>query len=151
MNIVYRKQIPYPQPVVVSAYFDLEHIAHVHPSTFGRTRVLETHDRTVVWELESPPYLGVRFRNVIAQEYLPPYEIRARVTKGLLRGTEVFVRVKPSDGGTCIEETYMLPLPDLPLLGRLVRAWFVKKTDQIWEEDLEVGLPRGGWPGVPES
>ena len=104
MNIIYRRQVPYPPPVVLSAYFDLEHVGHVHPSSFGRARLLGTRQDTVIWELESPPYLGVRFRNVIAQEYLSLYQIRARVTKGLLRGTEVSVRLEPNDAGTSIEE-----------------------------------------------
>ena len=151
VNIIYRRQVPYPPPVVLSAYFDLEHLGHVHPSSFGRARLLGTRQDTGIWELESPPYLGVRFRNVIAQEYLSLYQIRARVTKGLLRGTEVSVRLEPNDAGTSIEETYVLPLPDLPLVGPLLRTWFVRKADEIWAEDLEVGLPRGGWPGVPAA
>src|SRR5439155_1225379 len=138
VNIIYRRPVPYPPPVVLSAYFALEHVGHVHPSSFGRARLLGTRQDTVIWELESPPYLGVRFRNVIAQEYLSLYQIRARVTKGLLRGTEVSVRLEPNDAGTSIEETYVLPLPDLPLVGPLLRTWFVRKADEIWAEDLDV-------------
>ncbi|MCI0483414.1 MAG: hypothetical protein L0Y78_02405 [candidate division NC10 bacterium] len=149
MKIMYTKYVPYSPSDVLSAYFDLEHIAHVHPATFGKARVLGTKDNAVVWELESPRYLGIAFRIVINQEYLPPDRIRARVTKGIFRGTEVLTLLQPRGTGTFIEETYAVPLPDWPVLGSLARTWLCRKVDEIWDEDLAVGLPRGGWPGFP--
>jgi len=149
MKIVYTKHVPYPPCAVLSAYFDLEHIAHVHPATFGKARVLATEHNAAVWELESPRCLGTAFRILIKQEFLPPDRIRARVTKGIFRGTEVLTQIQPSGTGTFIEETYAVPLPDWPILGRVARTWLRRKADAIWDEDLAVGLPRGGWPGVP--
>lgn len=151
MKILYTKHVPYPPADVLSAYFDLEHIACVHPTTFGKARVLGTEPNAVVWELESPRYLGMAFRMVIKQEYLPPDRIHARVTGGLFRGTEVLTRLHPSGTGTFIEETYAVPLPDWPVLGGVARTWLRRKADEIWDEDLAGGLPRGGWPGVPTA
>jgi hypothetical protein len=151
MRIVYTKYVPYSPANVLSAYFDLEHIAHVHPTTFGKARVLRTEENAVLWELESPRYLGIALRIVIHQEYLPPDRVRARVTTGILRGTEVLTLLHPRGTGTFIEETYAVPLPDWPVLGRLARTWLRRKADEIWDEDLAVGLPRGGWPGLPAA
>jgi hypothetical protein len=134
---------------VLSSYFDLEHIAYVHPSTFGEARVIAAHSNTVVWELVSPRYLGVSLRHSIVQEYVPPDGVRARVTKGILRGTEVTARFQATDLGTLVEEVYELPVPELPLVGPLLRRWLIRKADEIWEEDLKVDLPHGGWPGLP--
>src|SRR5436190_17927074 len=68
VNIIYRRQVPYPPPVVLSAYFDREHVGHVHPSSFGPARLLGPRQETVIWELASPPALGVRLRSVVGQE-----------------------------------------------------------------------------------
>jgi hypothetical protein len=151
MKIVYTKHAPFPPSVVLAGYFDLEHIAHVHPTTFGKARLLACLDEAVEWELESPRFLRMAFRIVIRQEYLAPDRIHARVIKGLLCGTEVLTDLKAVDGGTLIHELYLLPVPELPLVGNLARLWLCRKADEIWDEDLAVGLPRGGWPGVPRS
>jgi hypothetical protein len=88
---------------------------------------------------------------VLAQDYLPPDQFSAKVTKGLLRGASLSTRLKQGRGGTVIEETYLIPLPDWPLLGSLVRPWFIRRLGSIWGEDLRVGLCHGGRPGVPEE
>ena len=148
MKIIYTKHVPFPPSVVLAQYFDLEHIAHVHPTTFGKARLLACLGNAVEWELEFPRFFGITFRIVIRQEYLASDRIHARVTKGLLRGTEVSTYLKSVDEGTLVEELYLLPVPELPLVGHLARVWLCRKADEIWDEDLAVGLPRGGWPGV---
>lgn len=55
IEVVYRREVPYSQAVVLSQYFDLEHLEHVHPRSFGRAHMVSTHSNTVVWELEWPP------------------------------------------------------------------------------------------------
>jgi hypothetical protein len=149
IEVRYRREVPYPQAAVLSQYFDLEHIAHVHPPTLGKARLLACLDNAVEWELECPRFFGITLRSVIRQEYLESDRIHARVTKGLLRGTEVLTHLKSVDGGTLIEELYLLPVPELPLVSQLARVWLCRKADEIWDGDVAVGLPRGGWPGVP--
>ena len=147
----YQKTVPYPLWRVLSQFFDLEHIEHVHPRTFGRARLVSQHRGGVTWELESPRFLGVRPRSLIVQEYLPPNLIEARVIRGFLVGTEYSGVLHESDGQTTVEETYRLPLPDWGWLRFLVRARLIRTLDRIWEEDLRVGVCHGGWPGLPET
>ena len=32
IEVVYRRDVPYPREVVLSQYFDFEHLEHVHPN-----------------------------------------------------------------------------------------------------------------------
>lgn len=152
IEVTYRREVPYPQAVVLSQYFDLEHIEHVHPKSFGRARVLSQRDRLVTWELEWPPVGGVlAFRSTFQQEYLPPWGIRSEVVAGALKGTSTTVELVGSTAGTLVVETHRVALPNWPLLrGWVERAW-VARLERIWDEDLAVRVCRGGWPGVPET
>jgi hypothetical protein len=151
MTAKYQKTVSYPLARVLSQFFDLEHIEHVHPRTFGRARLVSLHPAGVTWELESPRYFGFRSRSLIVQEYLPPDRIEARVIKGFLKGAEYSGFLHEGGGGTTVEETYRLPLPDWGWLRSFVQAWLVRTVDRIWEEDLRVGVCHGGWPGLPEA
>lgn len=151
IEVIYRREVPYPETVILSQYFDLEHIEHVHPTSFGRARVLSQHGRLVVWELEWPPAGGVlRLRSTFEQEYLPPWGIRAEIVAGALRGTSTMVQLVGSTVGTVVIEKHRVALPNWPGLRSLVvRAW-VRRLERIWDEDLAVRVCRGGWPGVPD-
>jgi hypothetical protein len=147
----YRRTVPYPRWRVLAQFFDLEHIAHVHPRTLGQARLVSLHDGGVTWELESPRYLGVRARSTIVQDYIPPDRIEARVIKGFLKGPEYSGLFHEVGGATTVEETYRLPVPDLRWLRAWVATRLVCTLDRIWEEDLRVGVCHGGWPGLPQS
>ena len=148
IEAVYSREVPYPQATVLSQYFDLEHVEYVHPRSFGRARMVSMSLNTIVWELEWPPVLSlIRPHSTFAQEYRPPWGIHATITRGLLRGTEIMVEINKTDAGTRVVEHYRIPLPAW-LRGWIQRA-LVRSLDRVWEEDLAVKLPRGGWPGVP--
>jgi hypothetical protein len=89
----YQKTVPYPLWRVLSQFFDLEHIEHVHPRTFGRARLVSQHRGGVTWELESPRYLGLRSRSLIVQEYLPPKSYRGPRHQGVPGRDGVFRRL----------------------------------------------------------
>lgn len=148
IEVVYSREVPYPQATVLSQYFDLEHVEYVHPRSFGRARMVSMSHNTIVWELEWPPVLGLmRLHSTFSQEYRPPWGIHATITRGLLRGTEIMVQLNKTEVGTRVVEHYRIPLPAW-LRGWIQRA-LVRSLDRVWEEDLAVKLPRGGWPGVP--
>lgn len=149
MRITYKREIPYPTSRLLAQYFDLEHIAHVHPRSFGQARMVTQSGSIVVWELLSPLYIGFRFRSLIAQEYIPPNQIRTRILKGRGRGAQVFTLFHPDVNSTTLEESYVLPLPDWAWLRFIVSRWLYSRLDCIWDEDLRVGMCHGGWPGVP--
>lgn len=153
IEVEYRRVVPYSQPVVLSQYFDLEHLEHVHPKSFGRARMVSKYDRVIVWELQWRPVCWLwRFRSRFTQEYLPPWGVRALVVRGFLRGTESIVQLGGCVGGTLVVEYHRVAaLPNWRWLRRWVRGALVRRLDRIWEEDLAVGVCRGGWPGVPES
>ena len=139
IEVVYRREVSYPQPAVLE---------HVHPRSFGRARMVSTNHNIIAWELEWPPVLGlIRLQSTFAQEYRPPWGIHATITRGFLRGTEISVEINKTDAGTLVVEHYRIPLPAW-LRGWIQRA-LVRSLDRVWEEDLAVKLPRGGWPGVP--
>jgi hypothetical protein len=152
IEVVYAREVPYPRPIVLSQYFDLEHLEHVHPRSFGRARVVGLRGRVVVWDLEWPAVLGgLRLRSRFEQEYLPPWSVHARVVGGTLRGAKTLVQLLDGGAGTRVVEVHRLPLPDLPGLRRLVERAWTRRLDRIWDEDLAVRMCRGGWPGVPAA
>lgn len=152
IEVRYQRNVPYSTARVLSQYFDLEHLEHVHPKTFGRARLLSQHGNSVVWELEWPSILGVTwFRSSFRQEYIPPFGIRSVIIKGLFRKTESEVRLTSSGQGTLVEELHRVALPDWWLLRSWVRKSWARRLDRIWDEDESVGVCHGGWPGVPNG
>ena len=153
IEVVYQREVAYPLVGrTLSQYFDLEHLEHVHPRSFGKARLVSQHHDTVVWDLEWPPIFGVlRFRNRVIQRFLPPDRIHAAITGGFLRGTNVDIYFGQTAKGTLVEEHYWVPFPNWPWLRRLVKNAWVRWLDRIWEEDLKVGVCHGGWPGVPRT
>jgi hypothetical protein len=152
IDVLFQREVPYPPERVLSQYFDLEHLEHVHPRTFGKARMCSQIGRTIVWELEWPPILGLKIlRTTISQEYVPPFSIRSRFTKGVLRSTETVVDLTPTATGTMVEERHRVPLPDWPGVSEWVRRTWLKRLHQIWDEDLKVKVCFGGWPGVPDE
>lgn len=150
IEIIYRREVAYSQDVVLSQYFDLEHLEYVHPDSFGRARMVSTRRDSVVWELAWPPLFGcIPLRSSFRQTYCPPWGIQATIVHGFLRGTETTVQLDKTDAGTLVTERHRMAMPDwFPLRGWLHRA-VTRRLDRIWEEDLAVYVCRGGWPGVP--
>ena len=60
ITIHYQRQLPYPPVRLLAQYFDLEHLEHVHPRSFGKARLVSQHQNVVIWDLEQPPLLGIR-------------------------------------------------------------------------------------------
>lgn len=152
IEVAYRREIPYPQPVVLSQYFDLEHLEHVHPKSFGRARMVSKRGRVIVWDLEWPPICGhFRLRSRFEQEFVPPWGVRARIIGGALRGTESTVQLLRSALGTIVVEHYRVAMVNCPGVRTLFQRAWVRRLDRIWNEDLAVKVCRGGWPGVPDA
>jgi hypothetical protein len=150
IELTYRREVPYPRDVVLSQYFDFEHLEHVHPRSFGRARLISQQGRCVSWELEWPRLLGVvRLRSTFTQEHLPPFGIRSWIVRGFLKGTESLVELGESAVGTLVVERHRVALPSWRWLSAWVERAWLRRLDRIWEEDLAVSVCRGGWPGVP--
>src|SRR5262245_2918367 len=148
MKVTYRRLLPHPPERVLSQYFDLEHLPFVHPRTFGAPRVLSCQDLTVVWQFDLHA-VGLRFPTTIAQEFYPPHRIHTRVTTGFFSGTVVSTHLLSHLSGTLVDETYEIPIAAIPPLSSLIRFWLIHWLNRVWDEDLRVGMPYGGWPGVP--
>jgi hypothetical protein len=150
IEVTYQREIPYPQAVVLSQYFDLEHVEYVHPKSFGRARMVATHGRVIVWDLEWPP-IGRYFRlqSRFEQEYVPPWGVHVRIVSGALCGTESTTQLLRSALGTIVQEHYRIAIANVPGFRTLVQRALVRRLHRIWEEDLAVKVCRGGWPGVP--
>lgn len=157
LRVNYRKLVPYPFEVVLSQYYDYEHIEQVHPETLGRYVLVEQDGDRVVYDQIWPRRFGRRPTSRVEQTFSPPNEIWFRFLAGLHRGIEVrtVLEASPdgkSGGGTLVDETYLLPwLPDWPWLRRLALPAIRKRVDEVWDEDLEVEVCHGGWPGLPPS
>ncbi len=151
LSITYEKLIPYPFEIVLSQYYDYEHIRHIHPTTLGEYHLVETRGNVTVYEQVWPRRFGRRARSLVRQEFFPPNEIRFMFVRGRYRGAGVLTRFHRRPTGTLVEETYSMGLPDWGWLRRLLRPSVIRRVDQIWEEDLRVHICRGGWPGLPRG
>ena len=153
MQVTSRRRIPYPAWRVVAQYFDLEHVPHVHARTLGESRLITCKDSAVLFEQRWPRRfgLGVRLRSTLELELVGPNALLARVVRGLFRGSHMSVVLEESDGMTLVTETYETPLHVPAWLENRLRQWLAKKIDEVWEEDLRVDLPHGGWPGLPAT
>jgi len=150
LSVTYRKTIPYPPDVVLAQYWDYEHITHVHPETLGEYRVLEAFAEGVVYEQLWPADRRARrARSVVRQTAVSPSEIEFEFVEGRHRGVRLHTRLEAAGGGTRIEETYHLHLPNWAWLRPLVLAAMRPTIERVWDEDLAVGVCIGGWPGVP--
>ena len=153
LEINYQKLIPYPFDVVLSQYFDYEHIVHVHPRSLGEYVLVENRGREIVYDQIWPAdRRGRRATSRVVQTWLPPDRMTFEFVAGHYRGTRVTTRLEARGVATLVDETYIIPrLPGWNWLARLVRPWVLKKVEQVWEEDLRVAVCIDGWPGVPET
>ena len=149
LEVTYEKVIPYPVDVVLSQYYDYEHIRHVHPQTLGEYHLVEVRGPLAVYEQVWPRRLLVRARSLVRQEFIPPNKILFNFLRGRYRGIKVQTVLEQHPEGTLVVETYFLRLPGWRWLGRLLRRLIMRKVDAVWDEDLKVKVCRGGWPGVP--
>ncbi|MBI1389785.1 MAG: Rieske 2Fe-2S domain-containing protein [bacterium] len=151
MKIQYEKIIPYPFDVVLSQYFDYEHIAYVHPDSLGEYRLVENNGDVIVYDQIWPGRFWRR-RSRVRQTFYPPGEIEFEFIAGQHKGVRVYTRLSHHSEGTLVDETYFLPgLPDWPWLRDWIRPSVMRSVERIWEEDLRVEVCYQGWPGVPGS
>lgn len=151
MRISYEKLVPYSFDVVLSQYFDYEHIVHVHPKTVGEYRLLDSGEGFVRYEHLWPKRWTGRKKTIVRHSYKPPNEMWFTFEEGYLKGTEVHSVLHDHGEKTLVQETYDIPIPDWKWLRPLVRRWTVRNVERIWDEDLDVEVCREGWPGVPEA
>ena len=150
MKIRYVKIIPYNFYIVLSQYFDYEHIKHVHPETLGEYRVIKNDGNVIEYEQIWPGKYWRRRCSLVRQTYEPPGDIRFEFIKGLYKGIVVSTHLSPCDEGTRIDEQYEIPmLPDWGWLRALIRPSVLSTVERIWDEDLQVGVCYDGWPGIP--
>jgi nitrite reductase/ring-hydroxylating ferredoxin subunit len=152
LAVNYKKVVPCSLEVVLSQYYDYEHISEVHPETLGEYRLVSNEDGRAVYEQVWPQRRGRRRTSLVEHTFSPPNEMRFRFLQGLYRGVEVETRLVEHEDGTLVDETYYLPgLPNWPWLARLARPSIVRRVDQVWDEDLKVEVCHGGWPRVPRA
>src|SRR5262245_53715030 len=99
MRITYTKIIPYPFEVVLSQYFDYEHVKYVHPHTLGEYHLVENRGNVIVYEQLWPRFWFVQRRSLVRQEFLPPNEIRFDFVRGLHRGVSVHSLLEEHEEG----------------------------------------------------
>jgi hypothetical protein len=151
LSVSYNKIIPYTFDVVLSQYFDYEHIKVVHPATLGEYHLVETRGNVIHYEQFWPRRYGLRRRSLVRQTYAPPNEIWFDFLRGLYQGVRVRSLLHEHPEGTLVEETYSMRLPNWDWLRRWIEPSIVRRVDQIWEEDLRVKVCCGGWPGIPRQ
>lgn len=149
LEIGYIKVIPFAFEVVLSQYFDYEHIAHVHPRTLGEYRLVEASAERIVYDQIWPAgWNGRRKTSQVEQRFLPPDAIEFAFLEGLHRGIRVHTRLYDLGDRTRVEETYLLPMPNWGWLKPLIRPFIMQSIERIWKEDMDVGVCYGGWPGI---
>lgn len=153
LSISYVKVVPYPFSVILEQYFDFEHVACVHPQTLGEYVLVENAGTRLIYDQLWPAdRRGRRATSRIVQTYTPPGVIDFRFMSGKHQGTEVHSQLEPHANGTRLTETYRIPsLPDWKVLRWLITPLVMRLVNRIWDEDLDVGVCIGGWPGVPDQ
>ena len=150
LEIEYSKTIPFPFDVVLSQYFDYEHIRHVHPHTLGEYRLLESAGNVLVYEQIWPPNrLGIRRTSRVQQTFFPPDRTEFVFLEGVNRGVQVASLLIDRGGSTLLKEKYILPYPNWAWLKFFIRPLMMRVIERIWKEDLDVEVCIGGVPGVP--
>lgn len=151
LTVRYQKTISYDLDVVYGQYYDYEHIAVVHPNTLGEYRLVSTHANDAVYEQIWPRgrFSKKRGRSVVRHSLLGPYEMEFVFTEGRHKGVRVHTKLSATDGGTLIDEAYSMPGPNWSWLAKLIRPFVMRSVDRVWEEDLDVEVCHGGWPGIP--
>jgi nitrite reductase/ring-hydroxylating ferredoxin subunit len=149
LEIGYTKVIPFPFEIVLSQYFDYEHIAHVHPETLGEYRLVEVSTNRIVYDQIWPAlWTGKRKTSRVEQRFSPPNAIEFEFIAGLHRGVKVQTFLHDQGDATRVEESYFLPLPNWDWLKPVIRPFMMQSIERIWKEDIDVGVCYGGWPGI---
>jgi hypothetical protein len=151
LAVTYTKVIPYPFDIVLSQYFDYEHVKYVHPQTLGEYHLVESRGNAIIYEQLWPRRFFLRRRSLVQQTFFPPSEITFDFLQGQHKGVRVRSVLHEQADGIRVEETYFVPLPDWGWLRTWLTRSIVRKVDQIWDEDLRVKVCHGGWPGVPRQ
>ena len=149
LAVTYTKIIAYPFEVVLSQYFDYEHVKYVHPKTLGEYHLVETRGNTIIYEQLWPRRFFLRRRSLVKQTFHAPNEIQFEFLRGRYKGVKVRSVLHEDKAGTRVEETYILNLPNWSWLRTWVTRSVVRTVDLVWDEDLRVKVCQGGWPGVP--
>jgi nitrite reductase/ring-hydroxylating ferredoxin subunit len=151
LQISYRLTLACPVYVILSQYYDYEHIRTVHPHTLGEYRLVEVQDegRQIVYDHHWPGPGNAVSR--VRHTYHPPLTMEFEFIQGRYRGTRVRTLLAPQgEENTVVEETYFIPhLPNWRWLALLVKPSVMARVNAIWKEDLDVGVCMDGWPGVP--
>ena len=153
LQIPYSTVIPYPFPVILEQYFDLEHIAHVHPQTLGECVLVERSADRIVYDQYWPAdRKGRRATSRVEQRWQLPGDIWFEFVAGKHKGTKVHSRLTPHAEGTEVNEVYYIPkVPNWRLFRWMIAPFVYRQVNRIWGEDLAAGVCVGGWPGVPEQ
>lgn len=153
LTVAYEKEIPYPYAVVLSQYYDYEHIAHVHPRTLGEYRLMPSSPGRLVYEQLWPAGLtGRRAHSTVVHAWSNPGAMTFDFVAGRFKGVRVRTRLDARGAATVVAEAYEIPLlPNWAWLARLVRPLVLAFVNRVWDEDLQVEVCRDGWPGVPAS
>ena len=147
MRLAHSIWVPYPAHVLLEQFFDFEHVPFVHPRTLGRVEVLELGKGWILAELHLPLVAGLRVRSRFREEFVPPRRIEVRILGGIGRGIRYEAEFLPEGEGTEVRERLVVP-GLLGWLARLAPGPMLRRIGKVWEEDLEVGMCRGGWPGL---
>ncbi len=151
LRVRHQKVVPFPYDVVLSQYYDYEHIEHVHPETLGEYVLVSADAGKAVYEQIWPERRGRRRRSVVEQTFEPPNLVRFSFVDGRYKGVRVETRLEHHAEGTLVDETYGIPnLPDWGWLRRLAKPSVVRQVERVWQEDIDVEVCHGGWPGLPE-
>jgi hypothetical protein len=113
LEISYRLRLEYPLNVILSQYYDYEHIGTVHPETLGEYRLIEVRDEgnEVLYEHLWPARgTGKRAISRVRHRFLPPLALEFEFMDGRHQGTRVVTRLAPDgEAATIIDESYQLP------------------------------------------
>ncbi len=127
LQISYRLTLDCPLYVILSQYYDYEHIGTVHPRTLGEYRLVDVREegREILYDQVWP---GRRRRTSrVRHRYLSPLTMEFDFLAGRYRGTRVRTRLAPrGEGSTLVDETYCIPgLPNWRWLAHWLKPFVI--------------------------
>jgi nitrite reductase (NADH) small subunit len=144
-------EVAYKPETIVEQYFDIEHIEHVHPKTFGKGILVHSEVDKVIWDLLWPSFLGFRARTRFEQFHYSKNNsdyIEARAVSGFAMNSATLVTITPTEKGARVQELHRFALPIIPLVKKFLTKIIERHLAKIWAEDLAVGVCYGGFPGT---
>jgi len=135
----------------VGQFYDFEHLEQVHSKTIAPWyKDVRLEEGGIVTGKVEFRILFKTIRANFRQVFNPPNEIFVQYSGGNIDWNSRYVMTETEDG-TLVNGTEEIVTGRLSFLDPIAAYVLRRLIRRIWKEDIEAGIPTGGYPGVPEQ